>query len=267
MRTIGLLLLLALLLPSLSCGGDHNRPPTPFPPPAPTSKANITGGWEITAHSTASPAPVEIAGRLENTGSQVTGALFSFSLICEQLAIFQKVSGTINAAGDTLSLSSTALAGQTLTITGSLSSDGKMLQNATYTITGGCTDQGTATGFLVPPFTNTYSGPFTSRPAGRTVNATISFVQSPPAGPGLSFSVTGNASFADRPCFTSGTLSDNTGLVLGGHISGVFDTNDGGRLIFDGILTDASGKTITAAYHVLTGGCANETGTAVLTVQ
>src|SRR5262249_27195454 len=153
------------------------------------------------------------------------------------LAIFPKVSGEISAAGDTISLSSTALAGQTLVISGALSSDGRVLQNGTYSITGGCSDRGTVTGFLVPGITNTYTGTFTSFPAGNTVNTTISFVQSPTASPAGFFSVSGNSIFANSSCFTSGTLSDNTGMVFGSHVGGVFDTSDGGRLFFDGVLT------------------------------
>lgn len=114
-------------------------------------------------------------------------------------------------------------------------------------------------------FTNAYTGTFTSFPSGNSVEATGSPTQSPTPELGL-FGLTATATFVNSTCVSSGT-SGYGGVVLGRHIGILLDTNDGGRMFFDGNLTDSSGKTIAGRYQVLSGTCAGDFGTTILTRQ
>src|SRR5215813_4218482 len=173
MRKLGSLLLFPLLLPILNCGtGTSVPPPTPVPVTA-QAAASVTGNWEIRAQSAAGSGSTlfgpltsgrwELNGSLENAGTQITGVLEVLTSTCYFPIFVVPVSGTISAGSDNVSLTSSAVAGQVLTIVGVMSSDRKALLNATYAIEGGCGngEHGTMTGFLVPSFTNAYTGTFT----------------------------------------------------------------------------------------------------------
>jgi hypothetical protein len=227
----------------------------------------VTGNWEITAQAAVSPGSREFLGSLEDTGSQVTGLLHVLSPICYQLTDIVPTSGAINMGSNTISLTSGSVGGQVLTISGVVSSDRKTLLSGTYAIAGGCGngDHGTITGFLVPAFTNTYSGTLTSFPGGKTTNVTLSLTQSPIPDPLGFFHATGSATFVNGTCFQSGTLFGNGALVFGSHIEMLLDTNDGGSLFLSETITDSSGKTMAGTYGVQSGPCAREFGTAMLT--
>lgn len=269
------LLFVAFLFPTLNCGTGTPVPPPTLPPaPVPTT-ATVAGNWEIKAQSAVpgstpfspfTPGSWELVGSLESTASQVTGVLLLLSSPCYIPGIVS-LSGTINES-HAISLTSNPVAGQVLTISGVMSSDHKTLLSSTYAIDGGCGngEHGTMTGFLVPPFTNTYSGTFTSFPGGKSTNVTVSLTQSPTADAAGLFPMTSaRATFTDNACFSSGELSSHGGLAFGIHVGVDLITNDSGELSFQGALADTSDKTIVGTYVVRSGACTNEFGTFVLT--
>ena len=277
MRKFASLLLAALLLPTLNCGGGGAPGPPPILLPAPPeSTSSIAGNWEINAQAAASSGHTlssagiwELFGSLDIAGPQVNGVLHELSSLCyPPFGDTLSVSGTISSGNDSVSLSSSPTAGQVLTINGVMSPDRKSLLSANYTIVGGCADgeHGTMTGFLVPSFTNTYTGTFTSFPGGKTANITLSLTQSASADVSLFFPITSaTATFANNACFSSGELSFHGGLVFGNHFGVNLTTSDSGELIVSGTLADPAAKTITGTYRVLSGTCANDFGFVTLT--
>jgi hypothetical protein len=265
MRNLSLLLLFALLLPTLNCGsGATIAPPALLPAPSPAI-SSVSGNWDIQSQSVVSSGSMEFFGILQ-AGSRVTGMLHVFSPSCYKLTDIVPVSGAISAQGDTLSLTSDSVAGQVLTMTGVLSSDRNTFLSGTYAIDGGCGngDHGTIIGVLVPAFTNTYTGTFKSFQTGKTTSVTLSLTQSPmPDAQGF-VPVSGTATFVDSACFSSGTLSGVGSFVFGSTIDVVLDTNDGGHLSLVARLTDSSTKSIAGTYAVLSGSCEGDGGIAIL---
>jgi len=261
----------------LSCGAGPSVPPQTLVSAATQSTPSAAGDWEIKAQSAVSSGSTpfspfsrgywELVGSLENTDAKITGMLNVFTSLCYPPGInLVPVSGTIGAGSD-VSLTSSPVGGQVLTIAGVMSSDRRALLNATYVIEGGCGDgeHGTMTGFMVPSFTNTYTGTLTSFPAGKATNVTLSLTQSPGADAAGFFHVTsGPATFVNSTCFSSGTLSPARSLIFGSHLAVTFDTNDGGQVILDTVLADPSDKIIAGTYRVLSGSCAGEGGTVTL---
>ena len=275
MRNVTSLLLIAFLFPTLDCGSDNPLlPPSSFSP-LPPATLTVAGNWEINAqavdssgHSLSSAGFWELFGTLDITGSQVEGLLHQLSSLCYLSTDAISISGTISSGNNSVSLTSSSLAGQTLTIAGLISPDRKRLVNATYAINGGCGngEHGTMTGFLVPSFTNTYTGTFTSFPGGKATSVTVSLAQSPTPDPFIFFPVTSaTATFANNTCFSSGELSSQGGLVFGNHVGVSLSTNDGGELSLSATVADPSDNSITGTYRVLSGTCSNEFGFVLLT--
>jgi hypothetical protein len=268
MRNFASLLIFALLLSTLNCGtGGLITPlaPLPAPPSTPVSATpSLTGNWDIKAQSAVTLRTMESGGLLENNGSQVTGVLHVISASCYQLLDIVPLTGKISTDSDSISLVTGSVGGQVLTLTGLMSADRKTLLGGTYSIAGGCSDgdHGTVAGFLVPPFTNVYTGTFTSLRNADIVNVTLSLTQSPTLDLAGFFRLTGIATSVNSPCFSGGMLS---GLVIGSDIDLLLDTNDHAQLSLPGTLIDSSGKAISGRYQVLSGTCAGDSGTVMLT--
>ena len=204
-----------------------------------------------------------IGGYLTNTSSAVavnsntvTGTLHFLNSTCFTAAQDIPVTGTISAAG-ALSLTSSSISSQVVTATGTIS--GSSMSAGSYSIAGGCgaRDKGTVTGFLVPAFTNTYTGTFTSV-SGKQVGATITTTQTGPNSDGF-YSVTGTATFTSSPCFSTGTIS--TGAVTGSYLALQIATNNNGTVVFGGYDADSTGKTVKGSYEVTSGLCNGDVGT------
>lgn len=175
------------------------------------------------------------------------------------------VTGTISAGG-VLSLTTSPVQNQTLQFAGTWSNGS--IVSGTYSVTGGCGngDHGSITGFAVPSFNGTYAGTFTSV-SGVQSKTTIVVAQATTPGSDGEYGLSGSATFIS-PCFTSGPIAaDPYSYVLGGFVQAVITTGSG-LVEFGGVITDATGNTITGTYSV-TGGftCAGDTGSGTVTRQ
>jgi hypothetical protein len=265
MRNLRVMLLLAFALLLASCGGGNSSTGTnssgssgATTPTAP----NITGNWSITVQSTVAAGSVQVGGSLVSNGTQVSGVLHVLNSSCFQIADDVPVSGSITAGSNAITLTSGTVESQVVTVNGTVAADGKSISSGTYTIAGGCdnTDHGSLTGFVVPPFINTYTGTFISATAGSATNVSATITQAATAdGDGL-FHVTGTVMFPNGVCFTSATVTPSS-AAIGGFLVLDLATNTGADVLYVGQITDSSGKTINGQYHVNSGNCAGDSGT------
>jgi hypothetical protein len=260
MRRLVSILLVSLAVALSGCGGSGSTsktPTTPFKPPP--SYPSITGNWALTATSAVATQVTAIGGYITNTNGTVSGILHILTSPCFALTTDVPITGTVSTAGVVSAISS-AVGGQIITLSGTVASGS--LTAGKYSIAGGCGngDQGTVTGFIAPPFTNTYTGTFQSI-SGVSVGATIAAIQSGPDANGL-YAVTGTATFTGSPCFTSATISSSA--VSGAYVDLVLANNDGSQTSFVGYITDSTGKLVSGSYQVVGGKCSGDQGSGVL---
>lgn len=248
---------LSILLSGCSGGNTatQSTPPTqsnPIPPTYPS----ISGNWSLAATSQVVPGTFLLGGYLSNASSSASGTIHVLNSTCYLAISDISITGTVSTAG-AVSLTSSAVSGQTLTAKGKIS--GGELSDGTYAIAGGCAggDHGTVTGYLVPAFTNTYAGSFLSV-SGLSIDATATIAQSGPDTDGF-YHVTGTASFSGSPCFSSGTIA--TSVIAGGYMAVTITTNTGATVTYAGYITDPTGKTISGVYEVSGGACSGDRGT------
>jgi|HubBroStandDraft_5_1064220.scaffolds.fasta_scaffold280693_1 hypothetical protein len=265
MRVFGLFLLVPFVAVCAGCGGSGSAgtPVGPTPPtPPPATYPSLTGNWALTANSTVTPLVTQIGAYVTNTNGTVSGIVHPLNSPCYSLAQDVPITGTVTTAG-AVSATSSPEGGQVLTLTGNVASG--VLSGGTYSIAGGCGagDKGTVTGYIVPAYTNTYTGTFASV-SDISIGAVITTVQSGPDVNGL-YSVTGSATFTNSPCFASATISSSE--ISGAYIEVILAANDGSQVTFDGYITDSTGKTISGDYEVEGGKCSGDHGTGSISVS
>jgi hypothetical protein len=174
---------------------------------------------------------------------------------------------TGNISGQTATVTSAAVASQTInaTLTGSATS-----LNGTYIVTGtGCAggDKGTLAGALVPSVSGTWKGAFVSSVVANPTVITTAVITEGPADVNGLFSLTGTATYSGSPCFTSGTTA--TGSAISGRTNDVILKNDDGSTVeFIGFLTNPASPTqMTGTYTVSGGLCNGDSGSGTLTKQ
>lgn len=235
------------------CGGSGTSSTSSSTPPPP-QYPSITGNWSLTAASTVVVQNTLIGGYLTSTGKSVSGTLHVLNSPCYSLTTDVPITGTVTTAG-VLTATSAQVSSQTISVSGTINGD--TLSSGSYTIAGGCAngDKGTVTGYIAPPFTNTYSGTFSSGVYNITMSVTTT--QSGPTADGI-YQVGGTATFSGSPCFSSGTITSSA--VAGGYIAVVITATNGGVIDFAGEITDSTGKTISGTYEVTAGTCAGNSG-------
>lgn len=259
MRRLVLLLLMSLVVAFVGCGGSGSASKTPTTPFKPPPYPSITGNWALTATSTVTPQVTAIGGYITNTNGGVSGILHILTSPCFAPTTDVPITGSVTAAGAVTAVSS-AVGGQTITLSGTVSSGS--LTAGKYSIIGGCGngDQGTVTGFIAPPFTNTYTGTFQSV-SGLAIGTTINATQTGPDANGL-YAVTGTATFTNSPCFTSATISSSA--ISGAYVDLVLANNDGSQTSFVGDITNPSGSLVSGNYQVTGGKCSGDQGSGTL---
>ena len=261
-------ILLALLVAVLfcGCGGAPGRTPTSSAsasssaPQAPTA----LGNWQFTATSTVpGKAPLTFAGSIGQAGDTIRGALHVDGSNCFDPVTTLSLTGTVTA--DSTSLTSAAIDGQVVTLTGNFDD---FNYYGTYKINGGCAagQQGSLTGINVWNIGNDLSGTFTNS-AQKTFKVVGKIAQSTSAGPDGSFGITGTATF-DTPCFTAGAIQPGTfpsgSFILGSSVALEVETGNG-ILIFLGTLSQSGSGAMSGNYTVSGGSC-EDSGVAVLQV-
>ena len=245
---------LSALLILSACGGPGGRNSFPIPP----NPSDVAGNWQFNTTSSASGASSwSVAGDIQQSTRAINAAMHIDGSSCFDPIVTVSLSGTVE--GDHISLSSTPLSEQVITLTGSVTG---AAFKGTYTIKGGCADgdQGTVEGAKVPQIPLTLDGTFTNS-ANNTFGATVQATEDS-GDPDGTFGITGSATF-NATCFSSGTLKPGTfptgSFVLGNSVTFEIDT-DRGTLMFRGATDVATGE-IDGSYTILGSTC-NDTGTA-----
>jgi hypothetical protein len=269
MRLRANILRLSALLVLCGCGGGAYQRPTGGTPGGaggvtpPSSAPNVGGNWQFNMTSSVSGGlSPTIAGSISPSGSSVNGAVHINGSNCFDPLIPVDLTGT--QTGSDLSLTSTSIDGQVITVIGSIIND---TLTGTYTINGGCADrdQGNVTGIKVPKIGGTIDGTFTTFTASgeERFDGGAGLTQGGASSEG-SFGLTGTFTFSS-PCFSSGILKSGTfptgSFIIGTSMVLEIDT-DNGTVTFQGTLNPITGE-VGGDYKVVGGTC-DHTGTALL---
>jgi len=269
LSTVILLLWLVVLLGG--CGGGKPPDPTsgrtPSSSPTPTCQ-NSVSNWQFSTMSTVTGMPsLTIAGSINLSGSSVSAALHVNGSSCFDQLTTVALTGTVT--GGNISLTSTSVAGQVTTLTGSITnlavtySAGQF--TGTYSINGGCAsgDQGNVTGVKVPYIANLWNGTFTDF-GGGTFSLSGDIAQDANASSAGSFGVSGTATL-NTSCFGSGTITAGTfpsgSFIIGTSVALQIDTSNG-RILFAGTWDMNQG--VISGDYTISGGTCDQTGAAIL---
>ena len=263
------------------CGGVPAPAPiipptsTTAQPPATPATPDIAGNWQFNALSTVpGKPPLIFAGSISQTNSTASAALHVNGSNCFNQLTTMGLTGTLT--GSDISLTSTPVEGQVITLTGTITENvdtGVLTFTGTYSITGGCGDgdKGTVTGISIY-IDDALDGTFTtSQQQTFTVSGGLGQYSSPSLDG--SFGITGTAAFS-TPCFSSATITPGTlssgSFIIGTTVGLEFDTGNGtitflGTVNLDSYDAEFDSYSITGNY-TLSGGTCDGTGTAVLRV-
>jgi len=272
----GILWLLVLVL-LCGCGGggitsDSISRPTarpilgPSSDPAPLVRS-MGGDWQFNATSTVPETPpLESAGSIFQSGTSVSGALHVDGSNCFDRMTTVRLTGSLT--GGNMSVITTPVAGQVITLTGDITetapTDGRF--TGTYAINGGCAngEQGNVTGIRIPSIANIFNGTFTSS-GGETFDVAGNIGQDAiSSSDEATFGITGTVTFS-KACFSSGTITTGRfpsgSYILGTSVALVI-AQDNGTAAFLGTLNPDTSE-ITGNYTV-SGSTCDQSGTALL---
>ena len=247
------ILCLSTLVLLCRCGGGEvsGGKVTASPPP---QGVGIAGNWQFSLTSNvfhANPSAT-MSGSLAQSGSSLRGAMhFDASPCFDQLTTID-VGGT--GAGSNLSLTSTSVAGQIITLTGRITNN---TVDGTYAIDGGCAngDQGSLNGIKIPALTGGWRGH--TIVSDQTGNLTLTLTQGNANADGT-FGLSGSTSNAtyfvcDEGTIASGTLTTPGSWVIGAQVFLQIQTTSG-KANFSGT-ADQSGRHIQGVLQYVGGPC------------
>ena len=241
------------------CGGGRGTTTSGSPPPTPLF-FDTSGNWQFATTSTAGAMSLSIAGSIDQSVTELSGAVHVNGSNCFDPLTTVRLTGTLT--GNKILLTSTSIDGQVITLGGDITDTAF---TGTFTINGGCAngDQGNVTGAKIPSITSQLSGTFTA--SGREAFAVTAQVTQGSASSEGTFGITGTVTFG-QSCFSSGMITSGTfpsgSFILGTSVALEIET-DNGTVAFHGTANQTTGE-ISGDYTV-SGSTCNETGTAVLT--
>jgi hypothetical protein len=215
-------LLLCILL--TGCGKDVFFPATPVIPATPGAENWLfLGTYEIGADIM----PYTFGGSLLNDSGKLSGVFHADQPCFGSNTTDIPYTGTMDTA-NRLSITSSSVGGQVLTVRGTLSADETILNDFFFSVAGGCTGNisesgedsygiGFSRGVKIPALTGTWtSGAMNS---GSSITSfTEQITQSSTADVHGGFTLAGTVTIQGSPCFSRGTLQ-STSFVSGylGH--------------------------------------------------
>lgn len=233
---------------------------------------NMTGNWSVSASSSVTANSSFLLGGSiaanQGTMTATLQVLDASNVSCFPLSSVVPFTGTLQSNG-TFALTSASMNGQVVTISGSASSTGSTtlatVQNATYSVTGGCADKdhGNALAQGLVFLDGTYSG---ATQAGSNASAvTANFHATSTANTSGAFSMNGSLSFQGSSCFTTIAMSPTASYIVGelvvAQFSGKDNTGEASTINLFGSYTDSA---IHFQYTVQGGSCNGEQGSAIL---
>ncbi len=231
-----------------------------------TAKANfVAGNWQISSADTQAARLPALSGTLNGTASAISGILHAQSpAACVSPASAVEVAGTADSSGN-VKLAG-ALAGGSLTVTGTLAADGKSLTGATYNVAGGtCSFIKPADGVAqaYTPISGTYTGTFADAD-GQVAQISATLNQSANADNDGNYTLTGAATLPGNPCFPSAVPVSAT-QVTGGTFTFTYAANGSSVTANGTFSSDAS--TLVVSSWISSGSCGADTGTGSMAVQ
>jgi len=175
---------------------------------------------------------------------------------------------TGSVSGSSLHLTTTAVQSQVFDIKATISSDGSTITGGTYQVSGACSASnlgGSLTGFLVQPFTGSYTGTLTvadiaGNPTSTQFATTANLTQSSSPDTNGYFTVTGPITI-NSPCFANFAIAQNqifgTQILIVATPNGVAPGAGVPTLNISAFATDSTTKQISGRYNVanMTAGC------------
>lgn len=261
-RRIVALSSLVLMLSLAGCADDGVIYDTPQNP--------VSGNWQVSASGSV-PLP-RISGSLTDSTTNLGSSPLTGIFHADATTGCAKITDLITMSGTTDSKDVTTLTGQvaggTLTITGTLSADGRSLSNATANVSGGQCAFVTAAQATVQNYNSvsgTYTGTFSDASAP-VMNVTATLTQSPTGDTNGDFTLSGTGSFGTNPCFISPVNVVNSAVTGGNFILTYTDNTKGNSVTATGTFSP-DGTTLTVTNWSLTGPCGADQGTGTLTKQ
>jgi hypothetical protein len=205
-------LVIGIFFSLTGCGGGN------FASPPVATPLAIAGNWQVSSTAAAAGVLPVLSGALDGTTSAVTG---TFHPASANACVAPTTAIDVTGSADTknfLTLKGN-VAGGTLTVTGLVAADGKSLNDAAYTITGGRCAQKlhSATAVSFSSVTGTYVGTL-SDATGPVISVTANLVQTPDADTSGNFQISGTGSFANNECFNS-PVTVASSQVTGGNLT------------------------------------------------
>lgn len=249
----------------LGCGGGAKMPTSTGNPVA------LNGSYSFIALSQNSGTNIfTLGGPIQTDSSGHVTANFGVTSVgttntCFPAGSAGTFTGTLDSQGQ-LSLTSGAINGQTISLTGSVSTDGNNFFGGrpSYTITGGCLAGDHGTFFVSRLLTGSFTGSFLT--TNGLVDVTVAFGPPGMPNPDTSFPLTGTATFSNTAgCGGFSTATVTTGAEPGLSAAFTLATNLAGNTIsFTGGTGDSSGLQFIGSFAVTGGPCDGSKGQVTL---
>jgi len=188
----------ALTLSLIGCGAA-----------ASSNLAVTQGNWAFTATSSAKIVNKQVAsfvlgGNLSQSGDKLSGTLTvdQSGCIAPQTIAF---TGTVK--GSDITLTSAAFDGNVISVTGTANKDSL---TGSYTVTGGCADDGTISANVVPSISGTWTGTVFVSDSPATIS--VALTQSSSASENGSFVLSGTATYTGSVCEASATITEGSSI-------------------------------------------------------
>ena len=232
---------------------------------APPSTISVTGNRQLSSTAPAAAKLPVLSGELTGAGANITGIFHAGGAsTCVSPTTSFELTGSANAQ-NAIALTGANFAGGTLTVQGTLASDGKSFSNASYNVVGGScalAQDVPADAQSYADISGNYAGSF-SDPGGNVLSITSTLSQNPTGNSNGNFQLSGTATLPNNPCFISPVTVTNSQVTGGSFTLTYNDTNTGNSVTASGTFS-TDGTTLTVTNWTLTGPCGPDQGTGLL---